>query len=173
MVWSIWMHVFQGLKAYFNSKYITLSFLLNVLEMLNILVAVTIWAVNWTSKFLEICCDNEAIVSVLNTGKTRDPLLATIPRNISMVSAKHDSSFRFTHVQGRHNVIADMSSRREGTPITFWKVKYFGSSRCGTRIFGVRSWYLMFFLFLQVSSDLGQIQDFRSLLYSEILHHHV
>ena len=56
-------------------------------------------------------CDNEAVVSVLNAGKTRDPLLATISRNIFMVSAKHDISFRLIHVHGKHNVVADLLSR--------------------------------------------------------------
>ena len=83
--------------------------------MLNILVAIRVWASIWASKILEIFCDNEAVVSVLNMGKTKDKPLATISRNIFMVSSEYDISFKFTHVQGKQNVTEDLLSHWEGT----------------------------------------------------------
>ena len=83
--------------------------------MLNIHVAIRVWALNWASKHLHIFCDNEAVLSVLNTGKTKDALLATIARNIFMASAKHDISFKFTHVAGKLNVVADSLSHWQNT----------------------------------------------------------
>ena len=41
------------------------------LEMLNIVVALKIWAGHWRDKKIQIHCDNMAVVKVLNTGRTR------------------------------------------------------------------------------------------------------
>ena len=81
------------------------------LEMLNILVAIRVWARKWHSKKITIYCDNEAVVSVLNTGKTRDVKLAAISRNIFMISAENDITFQFSHVKGKNNTVADLLSR--------------------------------------------------------------
>ena len=40
------------------------------LEMLNILVALRVWAKQWASKKILLKCDNQAVVLVLNSGKT-------------------------------------------------------------------------------------------------------
>ena len=52
------------------------------LEMINIVVALKIWANHWKKKKNHIFCDNIAVVQVLNTGKARDSVLATCTRNI-------------------------------------------------------------------------------------------
>ena len=45
------------------------------LEMVNILLATSLFKLQWSSWKVLIQCDNEAVVSVLKTGKTRDPCL--------------------------------------------------------------------------------------------------
>ena len=45
-------------------------------EMLNILVAVRVWGKNLKNKRILIKCDNQPVVSVLNSGKTQDLSLA-------------------------------------------------------------------------------------------------
>ena len=87
-----------------------------ILEMYNILVAIRVWSKHWKGKTIQIFCDNEAVVTVLNTGKTRESLLATISRNIFMQSAKWDISLTFTHIQGTNNDIADLLSRWDNSP---------------------------------------------------------
>ena len=52
------------------------------LEMLNILVALRLWAKDWSGLSIKIHCGNQAVVSTLNSGKTRDSDLASISRNI-------------------------------------------------------------------------------------------
>ena len=52
------------------------------LEMINILVAVKVWHAQWANLNVMIKCDNQAVVSVLSTGRTRDQTLATYARNI-------------------------------------------------------------------------------------------
>ena len=46
------------------------------LEMCNVWVLVQMWGSYWKGKLVKVYCDNEAVVSVLATGRTRDDLLA-------------------------------------------------------------------------------------------------
>ena len=52
------------------------------LECLAIVVAVSIWGARWRGQRLRVYCDNEAVVAVLNTGRTKDKLLAHCLRNL-------------------------------------------------------------------------------------------
>ena len=61
------------------------------LEMLNILVALHVWGNNWQGKQMVIHCDNQAVVVILNSGKTRDSTLAAITRNIAILTATNDT----------------------------------------------------------------------------------
>ena len=87
------------------------------LEMLNILVALRVWATQWATKTISVKCDNQVVVSILQSGKTRDPLLAAICRNISMETAKADIRLRTIHIPGKVNIIADSLSRFHMSPI--------------------------------------------------------
>ena len=66
------------------------------LEMLNILVALTVWQKPWANKKVAIACDNLAVVQVLNLGFH----IATINVNLKV-----------THIPGKVNTIADLLSR--------------------------------------------------------------
>ena len=108
----------EGLGAYFNDQIYALPlvrgynhFHIVQLEMLNVLVAVRVWANQWRGKTIVIACDNQAVVSVINTGKTKDVVLAAIARNIAMEVALADINLRLIHILGKHNVIADSLSR--------------------------------------------------------------
>ena len=70
------------------------------LEMINILLALRLFHNQWTSKKVLIHCDNQAVVTVLNTGKTRDPFLAACARNVWYVTAANDIDARFSHIRG-------------------------------------------------------------------------
>ena len=61
-------------------------------ELLNILVAFKIWAVYWTDKKVHIKCYNIAAVEVLKMGRARDPVMATIARNIWMVTPRSNTA---------------------------------------------------------------------------------
>ena len=52
------------------------------LEMVNILIAIRLFKSLWKGRKVLIKCDNEAVVSVLKTEKTRDPYLAACGCNI-------------------------------------------------------------------------------------------
>ena len=81
------------------------------LEMLNILVALTVWCHHWATHRILLKCDNQAVVSVLNSGKTQDLTLGAMDRNIAMVLAINDIDLHVIHILGSENKIADLLSR--------------------------------------------------------------
>ena len=52
------------------------------LEMINNLLALRFWGKAWKNSKVIIKCDNQAVVLVLTSGRSRDMLLCTIARNI-------------------------------------------------------------------------------------------
>ena len=46
------------------------------------------------------------MVTVINSGKTRDPILAAITRNIAMLTATQDINLKLLHIPGKQNIIA-------------------------------------------------------------------
>ena len=52
------------------------------LEMVNILLAVRLFQTQWSGRKVLIRCDNEAVVTVLRSGKPKDPYLGACARNI-------------------------------------------------------------------------------------------
>ena len=106
----------QGLGANFNNEVYAIPIVKNLkqfgivhLEMLNIMVAIRVWAHQWSGKTIVIACDNQAVVSILNSGRTRDMTLAAIACNIAMESAMADINLRVIHILGKQN--ADSLSR--------------------------------------------------------------
>ena len=83
------------------------------LEMLNVYLALRVWAPNWAGKRVKFECDNEAVVFVIKTGKTRDPVLAAYARNIHMLASVFDIEITVIHLPGIQNTVANLLSRWE------------------------------------------------------------
>ena len=81
------------------------------LEMLNILVALRVWCRQWAASKILLKCDNRAVVSVLNSGKTLDLTLGAMAQNIAMILAIKDIELQVIHILGSDNKIADLLSR--------------------------------------------------------------
>ena len=58
-----------------------------------------------------IKCNNEAVVLVLRSGKTKDPYLGDCALNIWYVCALADIDVQYVHVRGLDNTVADLLSR--------------------------------------------------------------
>ena len=76
--------------------------------MVNILLAMRLFVNIWAAKKIQINCDNQAVVTVLTTGKTRDAFLAACATNIWYVTAIHDMEVKYKHVSGVNNQVADI-----------------------------------------------------------------
>ena len=86
------------------------------LEILNIMVALKVWGCYWQDKYIELFCDNLAVVQVLQTGKARDSRLATFVRNIWLITSIFNIHLAVTHIPGKNNSVADLLSRWKVTP---------------------------------------------------------
>ena len=113
----------QGLGAYCMNQVYAIQipvYLKNYtivhLEMLNILVTIRAWKNFFQNKRILIKCDNQAVVSVLTTGRTSDLTLSAIARNIMMETATYDIDLQVIHILGVENKIADLLSRWYITP---------------------------------------------------------
>ena len=85
------------------------------LEMINILIAMKLFANLWATKNILIRCDNQAVATVFRSGKTRDTFLAASARNFWYVTAIHDIEVQYSHISGARNQVADTLSRWQGT----------------------------------------------------------
>ena len=108
----------NGLGACFGNKVYALPLpvgLMNLhitqLEMLNVVVALKVWANIWANKRIKISFDNLAVVEILKSGKTRDAFLATCARNVWLITAMFNIDIIIIHVPGVNNQVADLLSR--------------------------------------------------------------
>ena len=79
--------------------------------MVNILVDLKVWHAQWAGLRVLIKCDNQAVVGVLNNGKTCDRTLAKYARNIVLWLSACNIDIKVVHVAGRLNPVADLLSR--------------------------------------------------------------
>ena len=90
------------------------------LEMLNVLIALRLWAKDWAGSSVTLHCDNLAVVLAVNSGKTRDKFLNACIKHIWFITAVHNIDLQLTHIQGHKSLIADSLSRiysEKGIPI--------------------------------------------------------
>ena len=82
-----------------------------VLEMLNALVAIRIFASVMQGHTVHLRCDNANSVSILQTGRGRCPVLLQCARQIWQITARQDIFLLVSHLRGHLNVRADKLSR--------------------------------------------------------------
>ena len=95
------------------------------LEMVNIVMALRLFARLWSGTRILVKCDNEAVVKVLKAGKARDPFLATCARNVWYLSALADIDLQYEHILGRNNTVADLLSRWQLIPNNMVQLQQF------------------------------------------------
>ena len=81
------------------------------LEMLAVLVAIGFWAKQCVGGKIQIFCDDEAVVQVLNSGKNRDNFLGSCLRDIWLSVSMAGFELRAVHLPGVDNRVADWLSR--------------------------------------------------------------
>ena len=95
------------------------------LEMVNILVALRVYGRMWKGKRILVKCDNDAVVHVLASGKTRDPYLGACARNVWFEAALLDVELQYVHVMGKNNKVADLLSRWKNTVTNYVELRAF------------------------------------------------
>ena len=84
---------------------------IHALEMLAVLVGVRIWGHRCEGMKVRIYCDNEAVVRVINSSKTKDKFLGSCLRELWLEVSKFGFQLRAVHLPGEENRVADWLSR--------------------------------------------------------------
>ena len=80
------------------------------LELLAVIVMCKVWIDKFVGKSIVIKCNNEAVASVLNTGRARDRTLIKLMRELVYVAAGK-FEFKGKHLSGKSNKLPDLLSR--------------------------------------------------------------
>ena len=83
------------------------------LELLTVFVALKLWGARSTGLPITFRCDNEAAVTVVNTGRCRNPFMNSCLREICYFAALHEFEVCAVHIPGVSNHFADLLSRRD------------------------------------------------------------
>lgn len=81
------------------------------LELLTIVAALKLWGAHWPGLPISVRCDNEAAVTVVNTGRSRNPFMNSCLREICYFAALHEFEVCAVHIPGVSNHFADLLSR--------------------------------------------------------------
>ena len=107
-----------GCGAYYNTRWLqyqwshlTQGYDITAKELLPIVFAAAIWGEEWEEKSILCRCDNEAVVHIVNTGTSRDPVAMGLMRCLFFISAKYNLLLSATHIAGTANGLADALSR--------------------------------------------------------------
>ena len=84
---------------------------IHALEMLAVLIAVRFWGKYCVGGRIQLFCDNDSVVQVLNSSKTKDAFLGSCLREIWLEVSKCHFEMRAVHLPGVENRVADWLSR--------------------------------------------------------------
>lgn len=101
--------------SFFHSPYpqsiLDLNLPIHCLELLAVTVAVKLWGSSYGGMKVQIYCDNSAVVSVLNSSKTKDQFLASCLRKLWFYVSFYEFEIRAVHLSGTDNRLPDLLSR--------------------------------------------------------------
>jgi hypothetical protein len=80
-------------------------------ELFAIVVACQIWGGLLADQRIKFHCDNEAVVSIINSKRSPIPRVMDLMRHLTLLTLKHNMYIHAVHIPGKHNDIADAISR--------------------------------------------------------------
>ena len=80
-------------------------------ELFPIVVACSIWHPFLSRKHLQFKCDNQSVVSIINSGHCKVPRVTELVRKLGLLSMPHNFLVQARHVPGVSNEVADALSR--------------------------------------------------------------
>ena len=105
----------KGLGAVSTTQYLRLHFppwfenkyKIAHLELWAVIVMCKTWGNTLRGKFIQIRCDNESVVTVLNSGQVWDDRLQCLMREMVYVAAINNFEFKAVHVAGKSSLLPD------------------------------------------------------------------
>ena len=80
-------------------------------ELYAILVACAIRGASWSQKRIIFWCDNQPVVDILNSKRSKEPKIMVLVRELTLLTLHHNFYFKVRHVEGILNTKADPLSR--------------------------------------------------------------
>ena len=80
-------------------------------KVVNICVALRLWAHCWAHKKIQIFCDNLAVLNALNSVVIQDNILMDCAHTLWTIAAQHDITLVYKHIYGINNKYAYCLSR--------------------------------------------------------------
>ena len=80
-------------------------------ELFAIVVACQIWGESLQNKRIILNCDNESVVNIVNSKRSRIPRAMDLLRHLTLLTLKYNIYIRAKHIPGKYNKIADSLSR--------------------------------------------------------------
>jgi hypothetical protein len=81
------------------------------MELYPIVVAAILWGNVWKGKRIQFMCDNEAVVNIIQKGRSKETYIMKLMRRLVMCSVQNNFVIYSKHVPGVFNEIADALSR--------------------------------------------------------------
>ena len=105
-------HQKQFIHSQFPSKYLDRKiFQIHHLEMVALMVALKVWKKSLSGFRFIMWCDNQAVVEVINAGRTRDPVLQELLREVVFIAVENQFEIVMRYLSSQQNRIADVLSR--------------------------------------------------------------
>ena len=80
-------------------------------ELFAFVVACHLWANFFSNKHIQFFCDNESVVSIVNTKRSRIPRVMDLVRHLTLLTPRFNFCIRAEHIEGKRNDMADSLSR--------------------------------------------------------------
>ena len=80
-------------------------------ELFAIVVACHLWGDAFANKRIIFFCDNESVVHIVNSKRSRIPRVMDLMRHLTLLTLKHNFYLKTIHIEGKLNEIADSLSR--------------------------------------------------------------
>ncbi len=102
-------------NEYFHARYpdfiMEQNLRIHQLELLAVLVGVRLWGYRYPGMKIQIFCDNDAAVTVINSSRTTDQFMGSCLRELWLEVCNYKFELRAVHLPGEENRLADWLSR--------------------------------------------------------------
>ena len=112
------MHQANGIVEPVGSQWFSLkwdaiaaSLHITVQELLPITIAAAVWGPQWRGHTVQVWCDNDAAVTMINQGSSKDLEAMHLVRCLAFIMAKWEFYLFASHIKGQNNTAADALSR--------------------------------------------------------------
>ena len=80
-------------------------------ELWAVIIGIRLWGSQLTGKVIRIKSDNEAVATIINTGRSRDCLLQSQLRELVWWLSLYQMKVKLVHLSGKNNRLPDLLSR--------------------------------------------------------------